>query len=205
MHRNRKSIQQHCPKSACQHVATHEVVFQSKFSSRSQNALRKIATASLVLSRFIGLQQGDPDVTFDKLPAGEPMAPLQPGITLLDLRAVSYQQLMDLSAASAPNPFGELLPFDPGVLPSRLGYMTGGASKPICTLCGFGLICCIFMCCSGTLNGLQVCQTFGLASVVRYVTFTDMSRMHQNLALRLSCVFKGLCLVLDTRFAKLAS
>ena len=103
-------------------------------------------TASLVLSRFIGLQQGDPDVTFDKLPAGEPRAPLQPGMTLLDLGAVSYQQLMDLSAASAANPFRELLPFKPGVLPSRLGYMTGGASKPICALCEFGLTCCIFMC-----------------------------------------------------------
>lgn len=103
-------------------------------------------TAWLVLSRFIGLQQGDPDVTFDKLPAGEPMAPLQPGMTLLDLHAVSYQQLMDLSAASAANPFGELLPFNPGVLPARLGYMTGGALKPMCMLCGFGLTCCIFMC-----------------------------------------------------------
>ncbi|KAA6424409.1 MAG: hypothetical protein FRX49_05621 [Trebouxia sp. A1-2] len=79
--------------------------------------------------RFIGLQQGDPDVTFDKLPAGEPMAPLQPGMTLLDLHAVSYQQLMDLSAASAANPFGELLPFNPGVLPARLGYMTGQQPK----------------------------------------------------------------------------
>jgi len=105
--------------------------YVSQFSPHEVNyALRKIVTAWLVLSRFIGLQQGDPDVTFDKLPAGEPMAPLQPGMTLLDLRAVSYQQLMDLSAASAANPFGELLPFNPGVLPSRLGYMTGGASKP---------------------------------------------------------------------------
>ncbi|DBA86032.1 TPA: Lysine-specific demethylase 5A [Trebouxia sp. C0004] len=79
--------------------------------------------------QFIGLQQGDPDVTFDKLPAGEPTVPPQPGMTLLDLRAVSYQQLMDLSAASAANPFEELLPFNPGVLPSRLGYMTGQQPK----------------------------------------------------------------------------
>jgi len=80
------------------------------------------------VGRYIGLQQGDPDVTFDKLPAGEPRAQLEPGTTLLDLRTVSYQQLMDLSAASAADPFGELLPFNPGVLPSRLGYMTGALS-----------------------------------------------------------------------------
>lgn len=79
----------------------------------------------MLCGRFIGLQQGDPDVTFDKLPPGQPRAPLPAGMTLLDLRTVSHQQLMDLSAASASNPFGELLPFNPGVLPSRLGYMSG--------------------------------------------------------------------------------
>lgn len=80
---------------------------------------------SMLVSRFIGLQQGDPDLTFDKLPAGQPMQQLEPGVTLLDLGTVSYQQLMDLSAASAADPFGELLAVNPGVLPSRLGYMTG--------------------------------------------------------------------------------
>ena len=79
----------------------------------------------LALCRYIGLQQGDPDMTFDRLPTGEAMQELEPGVKLLDLRTTSYQQLMDLSAASAPNPFGELLPFNPGVLPARLGYMTG--------------------------------------------------------------------------------
>lgn len=53
------------------------------------------------------------------------MPELEPGVKLLDLRTTAYQHLMDLSAASAPNPFGELLPFNPGVLPARLGYMTG--------------------------------------------------------------------------------
>lgn len=77
------------------------------------------------MSRYIGLQQGDPDMTFDRLPTGEAMPEVEPGFKLLDLRTTSYQQLMSLSAASAPNPFGELLPFNPGVLPSRLGYMTG--------------------------------------------------------------------------------
>ena len=75
--------------------------------------------------RYIGLQQGDPDLTFDKLPKGKAVPQMQPGMQLLDLRAVTHKQLMDLSAASAENPFGELLPFNPGVLPSRLGYMTG--------------------------------------------------------------------------------
>ena len=84
------------------------------------------------MSRFIGLQQGDPDMTFDRLPTGEAMPELEPGIKLLDLRMTSYQQLMNLSAASAPNPFGELLPFNPGVLPSRLGYMTGAI---LCLFC----------------------------------------------------------------------
>ena len=64
-------------------------------------------------------------MTFDRLPTGEAMPEVEPGFKLLDLRTTSYQQLMSLSAASAPNPFGELLPFNPGVLPSRLGYMTG--------------------------------------------------------------------------------
>ena len=81
------------------------------------------------MSRYIGLQQGDPDMTFDRLPTGE--AEAEPGFKLLDLRSTSYQQLMDLSAASAPNPFGELLPFNPGVLPSRLGYMTGVLPCPL--------------------------------------------------------------------------
>lgn len=53
------------------------------------------------------------------------MSEMAPGMRLLDLHTTSHQQLMNLSAASAPNPFGELLPFNPGVLPSRLGYMTG--------------------------------------------------------------------------------
>ncbi len=173
----RKSMQHHCQNTARQYTTTHEVVCQSKFTSQSQIALRKIVTASLVLSRFIGLQQGDPDVTFDKLPAGEPMAPLQPGMTLLDLRAVSYQQLMDLSAASAANPFGELLPFNPGVLPSRLGYMTGGASKPTpCALCEFGWTCCMFMCWCGTLKwsarvrNFWPCISCHIHDIYQYVT-----------------------------------
>lgn len=141
-------------------MATYAVLCQSDITSHSHSALRKIVTAWLVLSRFIGLQQGDPDVTFDKLPAGAPRAPLQPGMTLLDLGAVSYQQLMDLSAASAANPFGELLPFNPGVMPSRLGYMTGGASKPICAVCEFGLTCCMFMCRCGTLKWSARVQNF---------------------------------------------
>lgn len=53
------------------------------------------------------------------------MPEMEPGMKVLDLRTTSHQQLMNLSAASAPNPFGELLPFNPGVLPSRLAYMTG--------------------------------------------------------------------------------
>ena len=87
--------------------------------------------AVCVMSRYIGLQQGDPDMTFDRLPMGEAMPEVEPGLKLLDLRMTSYQQLMDLSAASAPNPFGELLPFNPGVLPSRLGYMTGMLMCPL--------------------------------------------------------------------------
>ena len=79
----------------------------------------------MCLYRYIGLQQGDPDMTFDRLPTGEAMPEMAPGMKLLDLRTTPHQQLMNLSAASAPNPFGELLPFNPGVLPSRLGYMTG--------------------------------------------------------------------------------
>lgn len=68
-------------------------------------------------------------MTFDRLPTGEAMPEVEPGLKVLDLTTVSYQQLMSLSAASAPNPFDELLPFNPGVLPSRLGYMTG---LPMC-------------------------------------------------------------------------
>lgn len=84
------------------------------------------------MSRYIGLQQGDPDMTFDRLPTGEAMPELEPGFKLLDLRTTAYQHLMDLSAASAPNPFGELLPFNPGVLPARLGYMTGASPCAFC-------------------------------------------------------------------------
>ena len=89
------------------------------------HALLTCDKTAMLGNRYIGLQQGDPDVTFDKLPAAQPMEQSEAGVTLLDLRTASYQQLMHLSAASAPEPFGQLLPFNPGVLPSRLGYMTG--------------------------------------------------------------------------------
>ena len=78
-----------------------------------------------MLSRYIGLQQGDPDATFDKLPKGDTRPALSPGTRFIDMAQASYEELMQLAAASAANPFGELLPRNPGVLPSRLGYMTG--------------------------------------------------------------------------------
>ena len=87
------------------------------------------------MNRYIGLQQGDPDMTFDRLPSGGAMPDSEPGVTVLDLQTASYQQLMELSAASAPNPFGELLPFNPGVLPSRLGYMTGTFPSSLLAAC----------------------------------------------------------------------
>lgn len=80
-----------------------------------------------VLSRYIGLQQGDPDATFDKLPKGDSRPALDPGVRFIDLSKASYEELMELAAASAANPFGEMLSFNPGVLPARLGYMTGSA------------------------------------------------------------------------------
>ena len=82
-------------------------------------------TSVPLLSRHIGLQQGDPDVTFDKLPKGDGRPALSPGTRLIDMSKASYEELMQLAAASASKPFGELLPRSPGVLPSRLGYMTG--------------------------------------------------------------------------------
>lgn len=93
-----------------------------KFHPESANSP---AYQSVLQCRFIGLQQGDPDLTFDKLPQGAGTPHIEPGLQLLDLRTTTHQQLMELSAASADDPFGELLPFTPGVLPSRLGYMTG--------------------------------------------------------------------------------
>lgn len=80
-----------------------------------------------MLSRYIGLQQGDPDATYDKLPKGDTQPPLSPGTRFIDMNKASYEELMQLAAASATNPFGELLPSNPGVLPSRLGYMTGAS------------------------------------------------------------------------------
>ena len=82
----------------------------------------------ILLSRYIGLQQGDPDVTFDKLPKGDSQPALEPGVRFIDLSKASYEELMELAAASAANPFSEMLSFNPGVLPSRLGYMTGAAN-----------------------------------------------------------------------------
>lgn len=79
----------------------------------------------MITSRHIGLQQGDPDVTVDKLPKRDNRPALEPGVSFIDLGKASYEELMELAAASAPNPFADMLSFNPGVLPSRLGYMTG--------------------------------------------------------------------------------
>lgn len=64
-------------------------------------------------------------MTFEKLPKGDNRPALEPGVRFVDLNKASYAELMELAAASAASPFGEMLDFNPGVLPSRLGYMTG--------------------------------------------------------------------------------
>ena len=56
---------------------------------------------------------------------GDNRPALEPGVRFVDLNKASYEELMELAAASAASPFGEMLDFNPGVLPSRLGYMTG--------------------------------------------------------------------------------
>ena len=71
--------------------------------------------------RFIGLLPRDES---EAIPDSLPPSAL-PEVPLVDLATTSREALMQLSAASCPDPLRDLLEEQPGVLPERVAYVTG--------------------------------------------------------------------------------
>ena len=71
--------------------------------------------------RFIGLLPRDEseDIPETLPPSGLPEVPI------VDLATTTREALMQLSVASCPDPLRDLLEAQPGVLPSRVAYVTG--------------------------------------------------------------------------------
>ena len=73
------------------------------------------------MHRFIGLLPRD---EADDIPDTLPPSAF-PEVPIVDLATTSREALMQLSAASSPDPLRDLLEVQPGVLPHRVAYVTG--------------------------------------------------------------------------------